>query len=430
MSPWYDRLTAFTGAATLITDLAARRRLPASARVVAVGGEPVPARLLEMVRDHPTAVRLDVLYGLTECSGYSTTATLFDRLAARNEPCRDHAPADDARELRVIGRPIANTQIYVLEDRLEPVAIGVAGELYIGGEGVTRGFLGDPAGTAKRFVANPFVAGGRMHRTGDLARWRPDGQLEFLGRIDEQVKLRGNRIELGEIEALLCTHAQVNACAVVLRDKEPASRQLVAYIVPREGMAPAELRRYLREGLPQYMVPSRFIMLPALPLSPSGKVDRRALPAPDDTHERPGGEEAAPRNEIEEQLVHAWSELLKVSRVGIHDDFFDLGGHSLLAVELFARIEKRFQRRLPMASLVRHGTVAAQAVLLAQPGEAEPAVLVVELRRALWAGFLCFSSPTWLATIFPIVSSCRSWDRKLPFTDFSPGTQPIAAIPR
>ena len=222
-----------------------------------------------------------------------------------------------------------------------------------------------------------------MHRTGDLARWRPDGQLEFLGRIDEQIKLRGNRIELGEIEAVLCTHAQITACAVMLRDKEPASPQLVAYIVSRDGMPPApeELRRYLREGLPQYMVPSRFITLPALPLSPNGKVDRRALPAPDDTHQRPGSEEAAPRNAIEEQLVFIWCGLLKVSRVGIHDDFFDLGGHSLLAVELFARIEQRFQRGLPMASLVRHGTVAAQAALLAELGQSEPAVLVVELHQ-------------------------------------------------
>ena len=377
-SEWFDRLTALTGAATVITDLAQRRGLPASVRVVAVGGEPVPARLREMVGAHPTCLRLDVLYGLTECSGYSTTAVLFDRLGA----C-DLKDAENARDLRMIGRPIANTQVYVLDPALRPVPIGVPGELYIGGDGLTRGFLGDPEHTAQRFVANPFIVGRLLYRTGDTVRWRPDGQLEFLGRIDQQVKLRGNRIELGEIESQLSSHPQVSCCAAMLRERQPGGQQLVAYFVAVPGKVPPppELRRFLRERLPEYMVPSTLVMLPALPLSYNGKVDRQALPDPDATHATPRGEQVPPRDATEEQLVAIWEDLLRIPRVGIHDNFFELGGHSLLAVELFARIEKQFQRRLPLASLFRHDTVAALAALLAEPERPDPAVVVAELQR-------------------------------------------------
>ncbi len=376
-SEWFDRLTAFTGAATVITALAERRGLPASVRVVAVGGEPVPARLREMVRGHPTCVRLDVLYGLTECSGYSTTAVLFDRLAA----C-DASDAENSRDLRTIGRPIANTQVYVLDQALQPVPIGVPGELFIGGDGLTRGFLGDPEHTAQRFLANPFIVGRLLYRTGDMVRWRPDGQLEFLGRIDQQVKLRGNRIELGEIESLLSSHPQVSGCAAMLRERQPGGQQLVAYFVPVPGKEPPppELRRYLRERLPEYMLPSTLVMLPALPLSSNGKVDRQALPDPDATHATPCGEQVPPRDATEEQLAAIWEDLLRIPRVGIHENFFALGGHSLLAVELFARIEKQFQRRLPLASLFRHETVAALAALLAEPERAESPVVVVEVQ--------------------------------------------------
>ena len=421
-SQWYDRLTAFTGAATVISDLAERRRLPASVRVVAVGGEPVPARLVELVRAHPTALRLDVLYGLTECSGYSTTAALVDRLHPDEEKLTDLASEDHLRDLRLIGRPIANTQVYVLDETLEPVPIGVAGELYIGGIGVTRGFLGDPELTARRFIANPFIAGARVQRTGDVVRWRWDGQLEFLGRIDQQVKLRGNRIELGEIESVLCTHSQVSSCAVMLREDQPGDQQLVAYFVPRPGMEPqlSELRSYLRERLPAYMVPSTFMTLSTLPLTSNGKVDRRALPPPDDTPASLSSEYVSPRNAIEEQLAAIWAELLRIPRVGVHENFFDLGGHSLLAIELFARIETAFQKRLPLAHLFRHATVAALAALLAEPERAVAAVVVMELQRGDPGRPALFLLPNVVGDLFCNHQLVRSLGPGTPVYGFQP----------
>ncbi len=241
-------------------------------------------------------------------------------------------------------------RLYVLDVDHEPVPIGVGGELYIGGVGLARGYLGRVGLTGERFVPSPFGDGERLYRTGDLARWRADGELEYLGRIDHQVKVRGYRIELGEIEARLVEHDSVGQAVVVARD-EGADRQLVAYIVG-DGVAPEPslLRAHLKHSLPDYMMPSAFVLLDALPLTPNGKVDRRALPAPEgDAVVR--GEYVAPRTPVEELLASIWCEVLKLDRVGVNDNFFELGGHSLLATRVMARIREDFGTELPLRAL-------------------------------------------------------------------------------
>ena len=265
-----------------------------------------------------------------------------------------------------IGRPIANTQVYVLDETLEPVPVGLPGELYIAGAGLARGYLGRPGLTAERFVANPFSSepGARLYRTGDLARYLPDGNLEFLGRVDDQVKLRGFRVELGEVEAVLAAHPQVGEAAVALRGSND-DRRLVGYVVARDGAAPAvpELRHYLSERLPNYMVPAAFVVLDALPLNPNGKLDRRALPAPPPG--RPDlGTAVEPRSPTEEVLAGIWAEVLGVEVVGVEDNFFDLGGHSLLATQVVARAQAAFGTEVALRSVFEAPTVAAMAELV------------------------------------------------------------------
>ncbi|MBD9653175.1 non-ribosomal peptide synthetase, partial [Ensifer sp. ENS09] len=243
-----------------------------------------------------------------------------------------------------IGRPISNTQIYILDAYGAPVPLGVVGELYIGGAGVARGYLNRPDLTAERFQLNPFShdAGSRMYRTGDLARYLQDGNIEFLGRNDHQVKIRGFRIELGEVETRLGEHPAVSEAVVVAREDQTGDKRLVAYIVSIDDFAEigdlaSMLRAHLAIHLPDYMVPSAFVHLPAFPLTPNGKLDRRALPAPDDeAYARRGYE--APQGEIEQILAAIWSDLLGVDRVSRNDHFFELGGHSLLAVQLMERL--------------------------------------------------------------------------------------------
>ncbi|MGH7616463.1 MAG: condensation domain-containing protein, partial [Gemmatimonadaceae bacterium] len=254
-----------------------------------------------------------------------------------------------------IGAPLTNVRTYVLDEAGEPAPIGVAGELYIGGVQVARGYLNKPALTAERFVPNPFEGtGSRLYRTGDLARWRADGELDFLGRTDGQVKLRGYRVELGEIEAVLAAHPAVARAVVVARDDAAGERQLVAYCVATESATPnAEvLRAYLAERLPAYMVPAAYVTLDALPLMPSGKIDRKGLPSPDsDAYQHRAYE--APIAEIETALAGIWAELLDLERVGRHDDFFALGGHSLLAVRLVARARHVLGVELGVADVFR-----------------------------------------------------------------------------
>ncbi|QDL10988.1 hypothetical protein DP113_26435 [Brasilonema octagenarum UFV-E1] len=267
-----------------------------------------------------------------------------------------------------IGRPIANTQIYLLDSHMQPVPIGVSGELHIGGDGLARGYLNRPDLTDLKFIPNPFsqTKEARLYKTGDLARYLPDGKIEYIERIDNQVKVRGFRIELGEIEAVLSQHPAILQTVVIAYEAVPGDKRLVAYIVPNQDSVPitSELRLYLRERLPEYMVPFAYLLLEALPLTPNGKVNRRALPAPESVKQELEADFVAPRNELERQIAQIWEEILGIQPVGVTVNFFDLGGHSLLAVRLFAQIEKKFGKKLPLSTLFQSGTVEALAEML------------------------------------------------------------------
>ncbi len=287
-------------------------------------------------------------------------------------------PARSWPSLPSIGVPVANTRIRLLDPALAPVPIGAPGELWIGGDCLARGYLSRPDLTAERFVPDPFGARGeRLYLTGDLARWRPNGTLEFLGRTDQQLKIRGFRVEPGEIEAVLAAHPGVREVAVVVRQDSGGVRRLVAYVVPPQPAA--DLRARVRERLPEYMVPAVFQFLEALPLTPSGKIDRRALPAPDATA-GPAGGSVPPRTPLEEELAALWREVLGVEHLGVHDSFFDLGGHSLLAVRLMSRIRRRLGRDLPLTSLFAGPTIEHQAALLGRGEEEVPASPLVCLQ--------------------------------------------------
>jgi amino acid adenylation domain-containing protein len=283
-----------------------------------------------------------------------------------------------------VGRPIANTELYVLDSALQPVPIGVPGTLYIGGDGLARGYRNRTELTAEKFVPHPFSrrAGARLYNTGDLARYWPDGNLEHLGRRDDQVKIRGFRVELGEIEAVLGEHPAVQAAAVVVRDEAQGGQRMVAYAVlqPEGTVQPEELRSFLKSKLPDFMLPARFEFLPSLPIAPSGKVNRRALPAPGS--ERQEGEAAyvAPSTELEKKLADIWVEMLHLDRVGIHDSFFDLGGHSLLAVKMVARIEKVLGTKLPVICVFQLPSISELAGVLSTSVSPEKVTGVVPIQ--------------------------------------------------
>ncbi len=279
-----------------------------------------------------------------------------------------------------IGRPLTNVRAYVLDARLAPVPVGVPGELFVGGAQVARGYLGRPGLTAERFIPDPFTPG-RMYRTGDRVRWLADGTLEFLGRTDDQVKLRGFRIEPGEIEAALRTHAAVREVVVMVREDAPGDPRLVAYVAASPTPSEGELRVHVKSGLPDYMVPSAFVLLDALPLTPNGKVDRRALPAPE-WGERDG--RVAPSTPLEEVLCSLWGEVLGAEQAGVSDQFFEVGGHSLLATQLLARVRETFLVELPLRAFFDAPTVAGLAAALTADAQTRVKVeriagLVVEL---------------------------------------------------
>jgi amino acid adenylation domain-containing protein len=280
---------------------------------------------------------------------------------------------DDWPALPPIGRSIANAQIYLLDQHLRPVPIGIPGELYIGGVCLARSYLNRPDTTAERFIPDPFSGkpGARLYKTGDLARYLPDGNIEFLGRLDHQVKIRGFRIELGEIETVLSQHPAVREVVVIARENLPGDKRLVAYFIAAQATAPtlSELRGFLKEKLPDYMIPSAFMRLDAMPLTPNGKVDRRALPPPDTI--TPMLEQAfvAPRDSLELRLVQMWEDILNIHPIGVTDDFFNLGGHSLLVVHLMARIQSLFGRSLPLSAIFRGATVEHLASILRQQSD-------------------------------------------------------------
>src|SRR5262249_15323588 len=260
-----------------------------------------------------------------------------------------------------IGRPLANGSCYVLDERCNPVPVGVVGELYIGGDGVARGYVRRPEQTAERFVPQPFQAGGeRLYRTGDLVRWGKSGNLEFVGRVDDQVKIRGHRIEPGEVEAALRENPDIQETAVVAHEDVAGEKRLVGYVVWREGAVTdvREARNYLKRRLPEYMLPSALVALERLPLTPNGKVDRKMLPTPDLGRSEVDDDYARARTPIEEILLEIFQEVLNVKRVGIEDSFFALGGHSLLATMLVSRIRASLGVELPLAIIVEAATIA------------------------------------------------------------------------
>lgn len=284
-----------------------------------------------------------------------------------------------------IGRPIAHTQCHLLDEQLMPVPVGVPAELYIGGDGLARGYWKRPELTAEKFIADPFSSepGARLYRTGDLARYLPDGNIEFLGRLDQQVKIRGFRIELSEIESVLGQHPAIRECVLVARETQPGEKELLAYLVVQSELAPtvAELRAFLLKKLPDYMVPAVFSKLDKLPLTSNGKVDRKALPAPSENLLESGIEFVAARTPPEAALAKIWSELLRVERIGIHDNFFALGGHSLLAVRIVFRIRSALKVELPVRLISECPTIAELAVAVEQVGKTKFARLPSQPER-------------------------------------------------
>ncbi|WP_189529077.1 non-ribosomal peptide synthetase, partial [Streptomyces sindenensis] len=334
-----------------------------SLRTLIVGGEATSG---ELVAVWSRGRRMVNAYGPTEAT---VAVTLSGALSGSGTPS--------------IGVPVDAARLYVLDGSLQPVAPGAGGELYIAGTCVARGYLGRPGLTAERFVADPFEArGGRMYRTGDLVKWLPDGTLEYLGRADDQVKIRGFRIELGEIESVLARHADIDRAVVVVRESEDGDKRLVAYLVAATGFSvpgPAELREYLGAELPEYMLPSAFVALDAFPLTPNGKLDRKALPEPN-----LAGMVAirAPRTPQEEILCALFAEILGVPKVGIDDSFFELGGHSLLATRLITRARAVFGIELPLRGLFETPTVAGLAVQVREQDGSRPALVARERHGA------------------------------------------------
>lgn len=349
---------------------------------VLVGGEALPSGLLQALQDLHCSVTN--LYGPTETTIWSAAAFLEEGL----------------KGVPPIGKPIWNTQVYVLDNGLQPVPPGVVGELYIAGTGLARGYFHRPDLTAERFVADPYgPPGTRMYRTGDQARWRADGSLDYIGRADHQIKIRGFRIELGEIDAVLANHPHIEQAAVVVREDQPGDKRLAAYVVADAAIDTAELRRYMGASLPDYMVPSAFVEMDELPLTPNGKLDRKALPAPDFST---SVSDRAPRTPQEEILCDLFAEVLGLARVGIDDSFFELGGHSLLAARLMSRIREVMGAELGIAKLFDEPTVAGLAAHLDLAQSARPALQRAErpekiplsfAQRRLW--FLhCLEGPS------------------------------------
>ncbi|MCG3161077.1 MAG: Linear gramicidin synthase subunit D [Acidobacteria bacterium] len=293
-------------------------------------------------------------------NSFGLTETTID--SAYFEDSGIDLPAD---RVTPIGRPFPNTQIYVLDSNLQPAPIGVYGEIFVGGPGVARGYRGKPDLTAEKFIPNPFskTAGARLYKTGDLARWLPGGDIEFAGRCDDQVKIRGFRIEIGEIEAALGEHSNLREAVAAVREDQPGEKRLAAYFVPASEPAPTpgELRRFLLERLPEYLVPSSFTRMDGLPLTPNGKIDRRALPAPEPSRRESDEDFVAPRTPVEEMLAGVWMQVLKIGAVSVHDNFFAIGGHSLLATQVNSRLRDAFNVDLPLRNIFEFPTIAGFA---------------------------------------------------------------------
>jgi amino acid adenylation domain-containing protein len=316
-------------------------------RWVIFGGEALEVQTLKpwFDRHGDHTPRLVNMYGITE----TTVHVTYRPLTKADLGCGS-----------VIGTPIPDLELYILDERREPVPLGVAGEIYVGGAGLARGYLHRPELTAERFVPHPFSndSGARLYKTGDRARFLPDRDIEYLGRADDQVKIRGFRIELGEVESLLGQHVGVREAAVTVREDKPGDKRLVAYVVTQPpGPDPVELRKYLQDQVPDYMVPSAVVVLDKFPLTSNGKIDRRSLPVPDQP--QTANEFVVPRSQLERTVAGMWQELLGVKKVGLHDNFFEMGGHSLLLVQLHYRLQAALSREVPITTLFQYPTVSA-----------------------------------------------------------------------
>jgi hypothetical protein len=321
------------------------RKAFGSLQKLMIGGEAFPMVLAEELRQIVPGEIIN-MYGPTETCIWSSTHKL-----------------DGEHGTIPIGTPTANTQMYILDRCGQPVPTGVTGELFIGGDGVARGYLNRAELTAERFIADPFSSNpqARFYRTGDMARYKVDGKIEFLGRNDFQVKIRGYRIELGEIEKLLDKHPAINKSVVIAREDVPGDKRLVAYLIPYSGQSvtSTELREYMKADLPEFMIPAHFVTMKEFPLTPNLKTDRKALPAPDQAALQSETAYVPPQNDLEQKIAAMWREILNVSKVGMNDNFFDLGGHSLLTVEAHRRLKEIVETTLSVTDLFRFTTIRA-----------------------------------------------------------------------
>jgi amino acid adenylation domain-containing protein len=365
-------ITLINTVPSAIKDLLKAGTIPQSVSVVNLAGEKLATQVVQQLYAQPHIRKVYDLYGPSEATTY---ATYTQRLA--------NGPA-------VVGRPVANTQIYIVDRHMQPCPIGVPGEIYIGGDCLARGYINRPELTAERFVPDPFsnAPGARLYKTGDLGRYLADGNIEFIGRRDHQVKLRGYRIELGEIEAVLALHPGVQECVAVVREDAPEQKQLVAYVVLPAGtkLNMTDVRRFLRERLPDYMVPTAFVTLAALPLTSNGKVNRAALPAPTAAASADGEEQTETITPIEQALIEIWREVIGVEKVGVDDDFFDLGGHSVLVAQIVGRVRQVFEVELTMRHLFGAPTISALARIVEQLLDEELQSLSVKEIQQLTAG--------------------------------------------
>jgi amino acid adenylation domain-containing protein len=343
-----EQVTLINTVPSAIAALCQTNSIPASVRSINLAGEALSPQLVQQLYEHSNVERVVNLYGPSEDTTYSTY-TVVERGA----------------EVITIGKPIANTQVYILDAQRKLVPVGVPGEIYLGGAGLARGYLHRTELTAQKFITNEFNSDSRLYKTGDLGRYLADGSIEFLGRIDHQVKIRGFRIELGEIETILNQHPAVCQVVVTAREDAPGEKRLVAYVVSKQTVSIIELRDFLSTKLPEYMIPSAFVLLESLPLTPNGKLDRLALPQPESTRQELAQAFISSRNPVEEMLAGIWSQVLGVKEVGIYDNFFELGGHSLLATQVIQRSRQAFKIDLPLRCLFESPTVAKLAQKIA-----------------------------------------------------------------
>ncbi|MCD6571340.1 MAG: amino acid adenylation domain-containing protein, partial [Deltaproteobacteria bacterium] len=327
---------------------------------VIIGGEPLATNLVERFYKGSSGreMKWTNVYGVTESSVDST----YFHVDLRSLGSTAYVP---------IGKPIANTRIYILDDNLNLMPVGIPGEMYIGGDGLAKGYLNNPEKTKQNFIQDPFSNNGILYKTGDLGKWLPDGNIEFLGRMDYQVKIRGFRIELGEVETVLSGYPDISDCVVIDKEDSSGTKYLIAYYVSDKEIPVPDLRGFLGKTLPDYMIPLRFVRLDALPLNPSGKVDRPALPDPEDLRPDTGIEYVAPRDDTEQIIADIWKEVLGLDRVGIYDNFFDLGGHSLKVTQVVSRIKKKIGIDLPVRSVFEEPTIEGLCRVIASLDSSE-----------------------------------------------------------